>query len=141
MHFFLISYTGETKSQYGCRQQHRYHTKYLYSCVHIACPQCQQPQPQTLRLQPFSLYTVGCLINPKKPKEIFNLQKNNSVLPRYIEVFYFSNISDTLFNQESPLHRELGFPGEDKQTNMVTYRLNQPRNKFSEKVTHIIQKV
>ena len=72
---------------------------------------------------------------PKKPKNLFNLPK------RYNKVFFFSNISNTLFNQKSPVHREPGFPGGDKQTNMETLRLNQHRKKISEKVTHIIKKV
>ena len=41
--------------------------------------------------------------------------------------FQFCNISNTLFYQKSPVHWEPGFPGEDSQTDITTYRLNKPR--------------
>ena len=40
-----------------------------------------------------------------------------------------------LFNQRSQVHREAWFQGGDniqQQTDMATYRLNQPRGRFSE---------
>ena len=43
-----------------------------------------------------------------------------------------ANISTTLFDQESPVHREAGCPNVDIRTDIATYRLNWPRVWFSD---------
>ena len=49
----------------------------------------------------------------------------------------YASISDMLFDQKSPVHREAGFPNVDRQTDIqvkdvAAYRLNWPRDRFSE---------
>ena len=82
------------------------------------------------------LCTVGwfAITEPQDTKKIQNLffsisKHKNSV----------TNLSNTLFNQKSPVHQVPGATGRgrqknDKQTDIATCRLNQPKGQFSENV-------
>ena len=50
-----------------------------------------------------------------------------------------ANISDTLFDQKSPVHRESEFPRADRDMDITTYRLNRLRGRFIENPNRPIQ--
>ena len=62
----------------------------------------------------------------KKNTKLFNAQKSCKTWENFT-VFYLANISETLFNQMSPVHRKAWFPGGDTRTDIATYRMNRRR--------------
>ena len=69
------------------------------------------------------------------PKTLFFLLFFIKTLKNFL-FFLLAIISDTLFHQKSPAHQEAWFPEGDniQLSDIATYRLNRPRDQFSEKL-------
>ena len=132
------------------------HVMFHMSCVtcHVSCVTChisrftchmppvtchsrQQPHPQTFPLLTPPLCTVGWFAKIKKKEskcKISSNNKNNKIAWRR------ANIIDSLFDQKSPFHREVGFSRwrihtNRQQTEIADIRLKRPKGRFSEKKT------
>ena len=127
------------------------------SCVtcHVSCVTCQvssvtchlslTPTATATDPPPVNSATMHSRLVHKDPKTLIISERTKlSKRPKKKQnIQKYANISNTLFDQKSPVHREAKFPRVDRQTDIVTdiatYRLNWPRGRVSENT--IIKKI
>ena len=81
----------------------------------VSCHQRKQPQTCTNNLLTPPLCTVGWFAKTPKPKKK-RRRKKSLIQQKSKNIQRYANISNTLFNQNTPVHREAGFPRWHTQT-------------------------
>ena len=76
----------------------------------VTCYKRQQPQPQTFPLLNPPLCTVGCFAKTQKPEKCLNSKIIKMTNKKSKNIWRHAIISKSLFDQKSPIRREVGFP-------------------------------